>query len=380
MKKILLLLAIIGCWACKKGMDQYRNAKPASEVSVSTYDFLQQQGALYDTLLLLIDKVKLTDTLKNQQVTFFVPQDNSIITAIRNVNFAREKLGDPGNWTLDSIPVTVWDSLLRRYIVRGIVNADSLRYADGTELTTLYGHEMNGKTAGTNASGAVDAGTQVLMYSDKNNSRFSKDWSVALTQNVDVKTKNGMMHILESRHVFGFTSFVGMAYPRSLEPAQGPYLGYPFKIPGIIDAADYDDGGEGIAFHDSNGDGNHSYRPDRPGTENCSEGNTDGGSPGGNYNVGWTVDGEWLRYTVDIAEAGAYKVELRTASGCCDSNVHFLIDDVDVSGDIITHNTGGWQNWSGTTAIVQLPAGRHYLKCFMQVSGFNIHRYIFTKI
>jgi hypothetical protein len=380
MKKMLLLLVVIGCWACKKGMDQYRHAKPVSAVPVSTYDFLQQQGALYDTLLLLIDRVHLTDTLKNQQVTFFVPQDNSIQTAIRNVNFARKGLGDAGNWTLDSIPVAVWDSLLRRYIVRGIVNADSLRYADGSDLVSLYGHVMNGKNSGTNASGEVNGGTQLLLYSDKNDSRFAKDWSIAYTQNVDVKTKNGMMHILESRHVFGFTSFVGKAYPKSLEPLQGPYLGFPLEIPGIVNAADFDDGGEGIAYHDVNRNGGHAYRDEGPGIENCSEGDNQV-SPGGRYNVGWTEGSEWLRYTVNIKEAGAYKVELRTASGCCsDSRVHLEIDNVDVSGPIYTPNTGGWQTWGNVFATVQLPQGKHYLKFYIEKSGFNIHRFIFTKL
>ncbi|HVI48122.1 MAG TPA: carbohydrate-binding protein [Chitinophaga sp.] len=380
MKKFLLLLLIISYWGCEKGMDDYRNAKPASEVPVSTYDFLKQQGDLYDTLVLLIDRTKLTDTLKNQTVTFFVPQDISIATALYNLNFTRSKLGYKGNWTLDSVPLKVWDSLLRRYIVRGVVNADSLRYADGTDLISLYGHAMNGKTSGTNASGAVNGGTQLVLYSDKNDSRFSKDWSVATTQNVDVKTKNGMMHILESKHVFGFTSFVGKAFPESLEPLQGPFLGYPIPIPGIVEAPDYDEGGEGIAYHDNDkGNTGGQYRNEDVDMENCSEGNTDGGSPGGRYNVGWTRGSEWLRYTVDIAEAGDYKVEIRVA-GPGGGIVHLLIDEVDMSGPITFPDTGGWQNWQGVFANVKLPAGKHYLKFFIEKSNFNLHRYIFKKI
>ncbi|MET3876860.1 carbohydrate-binding protein [Chitinophaga sp. OAE865] len=378
MKKYLILLVITACFACEKGMQDYRNAKPLSEVKVSTYDFLKQQGGLYDTLLLLIDRVKLTDTLKNKQVTFFVPQDNSITTAIRNVNFARERLGDKGNWTLDSIPLTVWDSLLRRYMVRGLVTADSLRYADGSDLESLYGHEMNGKTASTNASGAVGAGTAVLQYSDKNDSRFTKDWSVALTQNVDIKSTNGLMHILETRHVFGFTSFVGKAYPRSLEPAQGPYLGYPLEIPGIVNAADYDEGPKGVAYNYRNPNGGHTYRPDDPGTENCSEG--DGStSPGGNYNIGWTSDGDWVRYTVDIKEAGKYKVELRIA-GNGGGLIYLTIDEVRVCEDIPIQGTGGWQTWQGAFGTADLPAGKHLMKVMIKKANLNLHRLIFTKI
>lgn len=378
MKKYLILLAITGCFACRKGMEQYRNAKPVSEVAVSTYDFLKQQGALYDTLLQLVDRVHLTDTLKNQQVTFFVPQDISIQTAMRNLNFAREQLGDPGNWTLDSVPDIVWDSLLRRYILRGIVDADSLRYADGSDLVSLYGREMNGKTGSTNASGVVGAGTQLLEYSDKNDSRFVKDWSTALTQNVDIKSTNGIMHILESRHVFGFTSFVGKAYPRSLEPIQGPYLGYPIEIPGILNAADYDEGPKGVAYHYGNPNGGKAYRNDDPGTENCSEGDSQV-SPGGRYNIGWTSDGDWVRYTVDIKEAGKYKIEMRIA-GNGGGIIYLLVDEVKVSTDVPIQGTGGWQNWQGAFGTADLPAGKHLMKVFIEKANLNLHRIIFTKL
>lgn len=378
MKKYLILLMITACFACEKGMQDYRNAKPLSEVKVSTYEFLKQQGGLYDTLLLLIDRVHLTDTLKSQQVTFFVPQDNSITTAIRNVNFARELLGDPGNWTLDSIPLNVWDSLLRRYMVRGIITADSLRYADGSSLTSLYGHGMNGKTASTNASGAVGGGSAVLQYSDCNDSRFTKDWSNALTQNVDIKSANGWIHILESRHVFGFTSFVGKAYPKSLEPLQGPYLGYPIPIPGTLNAADYDEGPKGVAYRYGNPNGGKAYRTDDPGTENCSEGN---GlvSPGGNYNIGWTSDGDWVRYTVEIAETAKYKVELRVAGGG-GGLIYLTVDDVRVCDDISIPDTGGWQNWKGAVGTADLPAGKHLMKVQIKKANLNLHSVIFTKI
>ncbi|WP_160716517.1 carbohydrate-binding protein [Chitinophaga solisilvae] len=380
MRKHLFLLFAVMTVACNKGMDDYRHAAPKSTVTVSTYEFLQQQGALYDTLLLLIDRVKLTDTLKSQQVTFFVPQDISIQTAINNLNFSRKRLGRNGNWTLDSVPLIVWDSLLRRYLLRGIVDADSLRYADGAELVSLYGHGMNGKTSATNASGAVNGGTQRLLYSDKNNSRFSKDWSVAATQNADVKTKNGMLHVLESTHVFGFTSFVSKAFPESLLPLQGPFLGYPIPIPGIVEAADYDEGGDGIAYHDNDvGNNGGQYRNENVDIENCGEGDNASGSPGGRYNVGWTNGSEWLRYTVDIAAAGDYKCELRLAGGG-GGKIHLLIDDVDVSGEILTPSTGGWQTWTGVSVTVKLPAGQHFLKVSIRNSGFNFHRMIFTRL
>jgi hypothetical protein len=382
MKKIIYILIAVACWSCSKGLQDYRNSKPASEVPVSTYEFLRQQAGIYDTLVQLIDKVGLRDTLENEQVTFFVPQDVSIRTAMNNLNISREKLGLPGDWTLDSVPAIVWDSLLRRYLLRGIVDADSLRYADGANLITLYGHEMNGKAGGTNASGAVGGGSEVLIYSDKNDSRFTKDWSEATTQNVDVKTKNGMAHILESKHVFGFTSFVGKAFPQSLEPLQGPYLGYAIAIPGIVEAPDYDEGGEGIAYHDvDKGNNGGQYRNEDVDIETCAEGDVTGGSPAGRFSVGWTNGTEWMRYTVQIAEEADYKLVVRVATGGNNGGVmRFLIDDADVSGPMSVPDTGGWQNWTAISTTVHLPAGKHFLKYYCDHSGFNVHRFIFTKL
>lgn len=381
MKKVLItLLVITGLFACKKGMQDYRHTSPLSATDVSTYDFLKQQGGLYDTLLLLIDRANLTDTLKSENITFFVPQDNSIQAAIRNLNYTRERLGSAGNWTIDSIPQKTWDSLLRRYILRGNVTADSLNYADGSDLVTLFGRQMNGKTVKTNASGAVGAGTMLLQYSDKNESRFSRNWSSAYTQNVDIKTKNGIVHILEERHVFGFTSFNGMAFPKSLEPFQGPYLGYPISIPGIVNAADYDEGPVNIAYRVSNANGGHAYRPDDPGTETCSSGDSQV-SPGGLYNVGWTSGGDWLRYTVFIAEAGDYEVNLRSAGGASDGGIIYLmIDDVVVSPEIPIPASGGWQSWRSNISTCTLPEGKHYLYVRIKQANLNLHRMIFKKL
>lgn len=383
MKKIIIyILMVTALYSCTKGLEDYRNDKPASEVPVSTYDFLKQQGGIYDTLLMLIDRVGLADTLQTEQVTFFVPQDVSIRTALNNLNYSREQLGRSGNWNMDSVPTIVWDSLLRRYLLRGIVNADSLRYADGADLVSLYGHGMNGKTGSTNASGDVGGGSMLLLYSDKNDSRFTKDWSTAMTQNVDVKTKNGMVHILESKHVFGFTSFVAKAFPESLEPAQGPYLGYPIPIPGYVEAADYDEGGEGIAYHDNDkGNNGGQYRSEDVDIENCGEGDVAGGSPAGRFSIGWTNGSEWMRYTVEMAEEGKYKLEIRVAGGGgSGGRIRIYIDDIDVSGQMAIPDTGGWQNWTGIFATVDLPAGRHYMKCAIENSGFNLHRFIFTKL
>src|SRR5699024_3559769 len=152
---------------------------------------------------------------------------------MKNLNKPRKDFGKKTIWTIDSVPTPVWDTLLRRYILSGIVNSDSLNYADGVELTTMsYGYKVNGKRIEVNASGVVGGGPYEIIYSDMKDSRFIKDWSRSETQTIDIKTSNGMVHILEDRHLFGFNSFIEMAFPESTEPHLEPYSGVPSPIPG----------------------------------------------------------------------------------------------------------------------------------------------------
>lgn len=368
-------LALLCIWtlnACEKS-NEYRKAQPVTEVTISTYDVLKDQQGLYDTLLLLIGKTGLTDTIRQGNITFFAPQDYSIATAMYNLNYTRVKYGFAGNWTLDSVPVAAWDTLLRRYMMYGAVRSDSLKYADGVNLTTLsYGYKMNSKAVASNASGIVGGGPLVLQYSDMNNSRFIRDWSTSVTKTIDLKTANGLLHVLENKHVFGFSSFVAKAFPYSLNPVQAPYPGLPFAIPGTIEAEDYDEGGEGIAFHDAdpNNNGNQ-YRAERVDIENCSE---------GGFNVGWTGGSEWLEYTVEVAATGTYEAAFRMSAGGGGGKFHVEFDGVNITNTVTCPGTGGYQNWVTVTAKVQLTAGKHVMRFYEESGGYNMNKYIFTKL
>ena len=89
---------------------------------------------------------------------------------------------------------------------------------------------------------------------------------------------------------------------------QAPHGGTPWAVPGKIQLEDFDDGGDGVAYHD-----------------------TTVANEGGLYRAGESVDifgrasaegrllvarvkaGEWLEYTVDVAEAGIYSAHIRLA-------------------------------------------------------------------
>jgi endoglucanase Acf2 len=134
------------------------------------------------------------------------------------------------------------------------------------------------------------------------------------------------------------------------------FLGSPPTVPARIEAENYDVGGEGVAYHDS--DANNiglAYRPDE-GVD--LEGSNDGG-----FDVYWIVAGEWIEYTFEVVDAGDYDFLPYVASVPGFGNFRLLIDNVDVSGKRAVTNTGGWQFWRPVRIEdVFLEAGAHIMR------------------
>lgn len=85
------------------------------------------------------------------------------------------------------------------------------------------------------------------------------------------------------------------------------------NLPGVIQAENFDKGGEGLTFHDSdsNDEGGTSYRTDNEGVDIVS-----GGS---GYVIGYTAADEWLEYTVNFTQPGKYSYEATVSSGATGS-------------------------------------------------------------
>ncbi|MHC4504471.1 MAG: InlB B-repeat-containing protein, partial [Planctomycetota bacterium] len=149
---------------------------------------------------------------------------------------------------------------------------------------------------------------------------------------------------------------------------QGPYGGTPGAIPGRIEAEDYDVGGEGVAYHDTTaGNTGGDYRTDDVDVETT-------GDAGGGHNVGWTVGGEWLEYTVEVAASGNYSIEVRVACSGTGGAFHIAFDGVDLTGPISIPATGGWQTYQTVTAPdVSLAAGTHVMRLEMGSNQGNIN-------
>ena len=152
---------------------------------------------------------------------------------------------------------------------------------------------------------------------------------------------------------------------RVLEPPKStPFGGTPAAIPGVIEAENFDDGGEGIAYHDlTAGNSGGKYRATDVDIEATSD-------VGGGYSLGYVVGGEWLKYSVSVATTSSYTIEARVASPGAGGIFHVEVDGVDATGPLAVPNTGGWQTWASVAfAGIPLTAGPHVLRLVADTNG-----------
>lgn len=154
--------------------------------------------------------------------------------------------------------------------------------------------------------------------------------------------------------------------------------GSPWAIPGRIEAENFDTGGEGIAYTDTDqgNNGNSNYRDG----EDVDIQPIDGASDG-EFNVGWTIDGEWLEYTVDVSEAGTYVVDIRMAAQNDGGTVRFLSDSIDKTGAIDFSTTGGWQTYIVVTSPeFVLESGQQTIRLELTTGGSNLDWIEFKRV
>lgn len=210
---ILVAMFFIVFGGCKKQNDTYYKFKnTAGRFNGTALQYLQSQGGVYDSMLLAISRVPgLEDTLNTENVTLFALTNGSFTLALQNLNQVRLRENPPRHplsiATLDSSQL---DTLLCRYIIRGHYPTDSISpYEDGLEVQSIrYGYDMQIQYQRATSSGYGEGGPESLIFSDRNNSIFERYWVGAVTNAVDIKTSNAIVHVLSPGHDFGFGQIV----------------------------------------------------------------------------------------------------------------------------------------------------------------------------
>lgn len=138
-------------------------------------------------------------------------------------------------------------------------------------------------------------------------------------------------------------------------------------LPGVVQAEDFDNGCAGIVYADSS-TGNAGGASNR--NTDVDIGTTADSS--GLY-VGWTAQGEWVEYTVNVASAGDYTFNFRYASAVNGATVTVTAGSNSVSTNL--NSTGGWDTWANATSgKVYLAAGSQVIRVTFN-GGSNLNSF-----
>lgn len=147
------------------------------------------------------------------------------------------------------------------------------------------------------------------------------------------------------------------------------YKGYPQKIPGKIEAENFDNGGANSAYYDSDAANTSGfYRTNEAvDIENCYD-------AGGGYDVCTAAAGEWLKYSIDVTENTAYNLNFRvTSTNAAGSDLRLYVDDVDVTGVVHVPYTGATTWVYITKGNISLAKGVHDVKLSFVSAGCSIN-------
>lgn len=141
-------------------------------------------------------------------------------------------------------------------------------------------------------------------------------------------------------------------------------------MPGLIEAEDYNLGGEGIAYHDKT--------EENSGGEYRDDGVDIRSTPDDGFAVESFEAEEWLNYDVDIAEEGEYGIDLAVASIQDNAQLKLVLNDTDLIDVMDIPNTGDKNNWETITLKdIHLPKGKHTLKVEAVQGEFDFSKMIF---
>lgn len=159
-----------------------------------------------------------------------------------------------------------------------------------------------------------------------------------------------------------------------------PFNDIAVELPGTLEVEDFDTGGEGVAFHDtdSKNDGSDGYRQDGEGVDIV-------GANGG-YGIGYTATGEWLEYTVNVTEAGTYRYEALVASGLEGSSFSLSLNTSnglkDLTGTVTVPNSGSWNTYTTVSdkLLIPLEEGQQVIRLAITGGYCNIDKIAFKSL
>jgi hypothetical protein len=167
--------------------------------------------------------------------------------------------------------------------------------------------------------------------------------------------------------VVGNINYIRVVSSGGTPPPSGPtpFSGTAVALPGRVEVENFDNGGPGVAYQDLDAANAGGVYRQTEGVDISANTGT-----GGGYVVGWAFAGEWLKYSVNVANAGTYDIVIEVASNGAGGTFHIEFNGVDKTGPIAVPNTGGWMTWTTIRKTgVTLSAGPQQIRLVMDTNG-----------
>lgn len=163
------------------------------------------------------------------------------------------------------------------------------------------------------------------------------------------------------------------------QEGQTPYVVN--NIPGRILAVNFDNGGQNVAYYETDGRATWAHPTFRT-DELMDIDEADGSTVESGEVIGGVWTGEWAEYTVNIASAGEYS--LKVGYGCNGDKVAYFKLDNEIVGCLNTLPSTGKASTYGVytlPSLLNLPAGQHVFAWVSESStAFNLDWFEFTMV
>ena len=148
-------------------------------------------------------------------------------------------------------------------------------------------------------------------------------------------------------------------------------------VPGTIEAQEYDLGGQGLAYNDTDAanKGNANFRTDE---------GVDLDLRSGLISIGWCAAGEWTEYTLDVQQTGTYTVSYSFATNANNNPKSFSfamngtsIGTVNIAGNDPINNVGNSVFETRVLGDINLTAGTNILRWTAGSNAISFDKVIF---
>lgn len=330
--------------------------------------------------------------LYSYDIYYSAPEDGAAINislsgenGIKSLTAAKEVLAKTGSWTTYKtahgrmlIPLEEGEQKIRVNVVSGsgqyIINLDHITFTR-TDVNEDIKIALSSDPKTTNVStktiiaADVQSDTEIANVKYYLNGSLVKTVSAAPYEYSYTPTVKGEYPFTAiATDVNGKESKIA-TYTLKVNPKRTAYKSV--SLPGTIEAENFDKGGEGFTFHDSddNDEGKASYRTDNEGVDIKKAAN-------GGYVLGWTAVNEWYEYTVNVKEAGKYTIEATCSSGTTGSAFRVSLADDGKLTTLWTINVtqtanNSWDTYKKFTSTTkkELTEGQHIIR--ITITGAN---------